>query len=138
MAQKKTVRLDRLREIPLFDGLSDAALRKVLQVADEVEAPAGLVLIEPDREGAGMFILEEGSVVVERGSKKLRLGPGEFFGEMALLTPHGHRSARVRTESEVRMLVVPRTEFGKLLKADPKIAIHMLGVIAQRLAEALK
>jgi CRP/FNR family cyclic AMP-dependent transcriptional regulator len=128
-------RLDTFRAIPLFAGLSDTALRRIIKVASEFDAPAGQVLIQPGTAGSGMFVLEEGSVTVEQGSKKIKLGPGEFFGELSLLTD-AVRNARVRAATDVRCVAIPRADFGKLLKEEPKIAVSMLGVLAARLEKA--
>ncbi len=78
--------MDRLRSIPLFSGLEDSALNDVLATASEHDVEAGHVLIQPDQPGAGLFIIEDGKVVVERRSARIELGKGEFFGELALLT----------------------------------------------------
>src|SRR5215831_13732503 len=93
----------RLRAIPLFSELSESALESLAQIAAEVEVPAGQVMIRPYDPGLGMFVVEEGKVVVElHQGREVELGPGEFFGELALLIPEGVRAARVRAETDVR------------------------------------
>ncbi len=131
-------RLDAFRSIPLFAGLGDVALKRIIKVATEFRAPAGQVLIQPGREGSGMFVLEEGTVHVEQGSRKVRLGPGDFFGELALLTDDAVRAARVRAQTDVRCLAIARPDFAKLLRAEPKIALVMLEVLAHRLAGTMR
>jgi CRP-like cAMP-binding protein len=59
---------ERLREIPLFAELTDESLKALAQIATEVEVPAGQVMIRPYDPGLGMFVVEEGRVVVERSS----------------------------------------------------------------------
>ena len=130
-------RLETFRGIPLFAGLPDSTLSAIIDVATEFDAPANQVLVQPGLEGSGMFVLEEGSVLVESHGQKIRLGPGEFFGEMALLT-EGERTARVRTETDVRCLAIARTDFERLIEADPRIAVPMLRVLARRLAEQMR
>src|SRR6516164_2549555 len=107
---------ERLREIPLFSELSDGALRSLSEIAAEVEVPAGQVMIRPYDPGLGMFVVEEGKVVVElHQGREVELGPGEFFGELALLIPEGIRAARVRAETDVRCLAIGREDFAKLV-----------------------
>jgi CRP-like cAMP-binding protein len=128
---------DRLRSLPLFAGLSEASLARVREVATAFEAPAGAVLVEVGQPGSGLFILEEGSVVVELpGGGEVELGPGEFVGEMALLTDDLH-SARVRTRAGVRCLAISRRDFAGLLDDEPRIAVAMLPVLARRLRDSL-
>jgi voltage-gated potassium channel len=127
--------VERLREIPLFAELDDDALELIALAVTEFEAAAGHVLVERGRDGAGMFVLEEGSVAVELpGGRTLRRGPGEFFGELALLGSRV-RTARVRAETPVRCLAIGRADFTRLLNEEPRIAVAMLPVLARRLAE---
>ncbi|MBI3647721.1 MAG: cyclic nucleotide-binding domain-containing protein [Actinobacteria bacterium] len=127
---------EKLRSIPLFAGLDDDALALIASRVTEFEAGAGHVLVERGQEGAGMFVLEEGSVIVELpGGRTVEQGPGEFFGELALLGG-GPRAARVRAATPVRCLAIGRTDFAALLHEEPRIAVAMLPVLARRLAES--
>jgi CRP/FNR family cyclic AMP-dependent transcriptional regulator len=125
----------KLRAIPIFADLDDDALASVGAVVTEFEAPAGHVLTEPGQEGSGMFILEEGTVAVElpRG-ETVTLGPGEFFGELAILASGVTRTARVQATTAVRSLAVARRDFAAILEAEPEIAVAMLPVLARRIA----
>ena len=126
--------IEKLKKIPLFADLGDASLAHVAKLAGEVDVPAGQVLVQPKEAGSGLFILEEGTVVVElTGGKKIELGPGECFGEMALLDDRPH-TARVRAKTGVRCLSIGRSEFQELLETEPKIGISLLRVLARRLA----
>ncbi|HZD16577.1 MAG TPA: cyclic nucleotide-binding domain-containing protein [Actinomycetota bacterium] len=126
--------VERLRGIPLFAELDDEALGLVANLFSEVEAPAGQVIVEHGHVGSGMFLLEEGTVNVELPSGSLELGPGEFFGELAILSDDITRTARVRSVTPLRCLVIGRPDFLKLLQAEPQIAAAMLPVLARRLA----
>lgn len=131
-------RTDRLREIPLFTGFSDEALARVAEIATEIECPAGTVLAQADDPGSGMFVVEEGTVVVEaRGGFHGELGPGEFFGELTLLVPDAHRVARVRAATDVRCLAISRSDFARLLEEEPRLAVAMLPVLARRLVDVM-
>ena len=127
-------RIEKLRTVPLFEHLSDDALQEVLACATEFAVGAGHVLIRPNQAGAGLFVIEEGSVTVELPGKKTELGAGEFFGELALLRDDATRIARVHASSAVRCLAISRDDFDKLLEKQPAIAIAMLKTLAKRLA----
>jgi CRP-like cAMP-binding protein len=130
---------ERLREIPLFGELSAESLQALAQIATEVEVPAGQVMIRPYDPGLGMFVVEEGRVVVElHQGREVELGPGEFFGELALLIPEGVRAARVRAETDVRCLAIGREDFARLLDEEPRIAVAMLPVLARRLSDEIR
>jgi CRP-like cAMP-binding protein len=126
-------RLARLRQVPIFAGLGEDVLARILGASAELECPAGKVLIRADDAGAGMFVLEEGTVVVEAPGRTFELGPGEFFGELSLLVPESRRVARVRAKTSVRCVAINRIEFEKLLEDEPRVAVAMLPVIARRL-----
>jgi CRP-like cAMP-binding protein len=129
-------RLENLHSIPLFADLSDGGLKLILNSANEFECPAGQVLVQPNQPGAGLFVIEEGTVAVELKDHRVELGKGEFFGELALLDEGALHSARVRTESPVRCLAIRRDDFDKLLASEPGMAISMLRVLARRLADS--
>lgn len=130
-------RIERLRAIPVFAHLSDRTLGQIAEVITEFEAPAGQVLIQQGQPGAGLLIVDKGSVVVERpGHGRVELGPGEFLGELALLTAEGVHRARVRTKTPTVLLAMTRQDFDNLLEEEPRIAVAMLPVLAGRLSRA--
>jgi CRP-like cAMP-binding protein len=125
--------LETLRRIPFFSGLPDHALARIGELSGEFESPAGWVLVEVGQPGSGMFVLEEGTVEVQTpDGRSWEYGPGEFFGELALLTDRP-RNARVRAKTPVRFLAISRMDFGKLLKEEPGIAVAMLPKLAERI-----
>jgi voltage-gated potassium channel len=131
------VRIERLQRIPLFTGLPERSLRRIASCMSEFEASAGHVLIQSGTPGAGMFVIEEGTVVVESPRRRpVELGPGDFLGELALLTQDGLRTARVRATTGVRGLGLSRSDFDRILREEPRIAVRMLPQLATRLAEA--
>ena len=130
---------ERLREIPLFAEFSDDALARVSAIATEIDCPAGTVLGLADDPGSGMYIVEQGTVVVEaRGGVHIELGPGEFVGELSLLVPDAHRIGRIRAASDVRCLAIARDDFSQLLAQEPQLAVAMLPVLARRLFAAMQ
>jgi CRP-like cAMP-binding protein len=116
---------DRLAALPLFADLDDAQLDRLAAAATEFEAPAGQALIERGRAGSGMFVLEEGEAVVEAPEGTRELGPGDVFGERALLGEDIERTARVRARTDVRCLAIARPEIERLLAEDPRVAARL-------------
>jgi CRP/FNR family cyclic AMP-dependent transcriptional regulator len=130
--------LARLREIPALARLDDEGLGRIIGVSTEVTWPAGQVLARADAPGAGMFVVEEGTVVVEAPGRTIELGPGEIFGELSLLVPESRRAARVRATTPVRCLAIDRGAFERLLDEEPAFARAMLAVVAQRLWDVMR
>jgi CRP-like cAMP-binding protein len=113
---------ERLAAIPLFAGLSDEQLDRLVAATSEFGAPAGQALIERGRPGSGIFVLEHGMAIVEAPEGTRELGPGDVFGERALLGEDIERTARVRAETDVRCLAIARVELERLLAEDPRVA----------------
>ena len=116
---------DRLGALPLFADLDDTQLDRLAAATTEFEAPAGQALIERGRAGSGMFVLEEGEAVVEAPEGTRELGPGDVFGERALLGEDIERTARVRARTDVRCLAIARPEIERLLVEDPRVAARL-------------
>ena len=124
-----------LSEVPLFAGLSEESLALVA-AGGVTDVPAGQVLAQAGDVGEGMFVVLDGAVVVERGELHLDIGPGGFFGDLALLVPDSPRIARVRAQSHAQVLAVPRSTFDQLLETEPSFARAMLREMAVRLVQA--
>ena len=125
-----------LEEVPLLSDVSPAGLERLRASSSEFETEPGQVLALAGDHGSGMFIVLEGEVVVELRSATYELGPGDFFGELALLVPEATRVARVRAKSRVHCLAVPRDEFVALLDSEPGLVRALLGEVARRLVVA--
>ena len=128
--------VEQLRGLPPLDGISKAGLERVAASAAELSREAGQVLALPDDPGQGMYVIREGTVAVELRTGTLELGPGDFFGELALLVADGTRVARVRATSAVRCISIPRDDFLALVETEPAFALHLLRELARRLVEA--
>jgi Na+:H+ antiporter len=122
-----------LRSIPLFAQLETDSLQRLAEVATEVEAQPDQVLVEPMQAGTGMYFVVEGTVEVEAREGWRELGPGNFFGELALLTDDGRRTARCRAKTQVRCLAFNRTAFEDLVRRHPDIAATLLETALGRL-----
>jgi CRP-like cAMP-binding protein len=121
---------DRLGNLPLFADLDDAQLDRLAAATSEFDAPAGQALIERGRPGSGIFVLEEGNAIVEAPEGTHQIGPGDVFGERALLGEDISRTARVRAETNVRCLAIARPELERLLAEDPRVADRLRGLSA--------
>ncbi len=128
-------RVEKLRSVPLFGGLSDASLERVLEHATEFEAAPGHVLVQPNLPGQGLFVIEDGTVTVETKERKIELGEGEFFGELALFDRRP-RSATVIAAEETETVALGRAEILDIIGRYPEVALAFLGSIGSRLRTA--
>lgn len=124
-----------VRAVPLFAGMSSEALDSVA-ASDVFDVPAGQLLAEAGAGAEGMFVILDGTVVVERGELHIEMGPGSFFGELPLLVPDAHRVARVRAASQARLIALDRATFDHLLDTEPAFARALLTELASRLVQA--
>ena len=98
--------------------MNEEDLRRLRAVGSEVEFAAGKVLIERGQPGTGLFVVVEGSLVVEAPEGRRELGPGAVVGERALLSPDGTRTARVRALTDGVLIAVERNEIDRLCADD--------------------
>lgn len=125
-------KLDLLRKVPLFAELSRRELQQVAQLADEIDLPADRVLMRQGDRGDSLFVLLEGGARVERnGQVVAERGPGEFFGEIALVV-EGPRTATVTLTRPSRLLVIGHREFHSLMDQFPSIRLCVLETLARR------
>jgi CRP/FNR family transcriptional regulator, cyclic AMP receptor protein len=125
-----------LKSIWLFSGCTGSELRRIRSSLDEVQVPKGKVLVEEGRIGLELFIIVDGTAVVTRNGRKVAsLGPGDYFGELALLDRRP-RSASVVSETDMDLLVLSQRQFNGLLESVPTISRKMLAAMANRLREA--
>ena len=125
-----------LEDAPLLSSVSAAGLERLRASSSEFETEPGQVLALAGDHGSGMFVVLEGEAVVELRAATYELGPGDFFGELALLVPGATRVARVRAKGPVRCLAVPRDAFLALLDSEPGLTRALLDEIARRLVVA--
>jgi CRP-like cAMP-binding protein len=131
---RKNAKMELLKRVPLFAGLSNAELGEVALIADEVDFPAGKELIREGDRGREFVVIVKGDVELRKNGRKLPMrGGSEFFGEMALLTS-APRSATVVTVTPLRALVIEERAFRALVDKHPSIQGKLLRTLAQRLA----
>lgn len=127
-----------LRQSPLFSRFDDVTLARLAEPFSEVEFPASHVLIEPRMPGAGLFVICDGTVVVEAGGLRRELGPGEVVGEISLVEEDGSRRARVVAKTPVRCLALTRGDFERMLADEPELDTAVRELAEKRLAELRK
>lgn len=127
---------DALKKASLFSGLPKGALDRLARVtAERNYKPGDLIIKEGDR-AVAFFIIADGQVEVLRGEKEIaRLGPADFFGEMALFEGYP-RSSSVRALGDTKCLVLTQWDFMAELRGEPTMAIDMLSIMAKRLRAA--
>jgi len=131
---RDNTKIDLIKGVPLFSGASKGELAEIAGIADEVDLPAGKTLIAEGETGREFFVLIDGTADVTQGGRKIRtMGPGDFFGEIALISK-APRSATITTTSPVRALVITDRAFRQLLDHSPQIAVSVLTTLAERLA----
>ena len=129
-------KIERLQKVPLLAGCSKRQLREVARITEVVEAPAGRVLTRAGDRGQEFFLIVDGTARVEvSAAKRGTLGPGDFFGEMSLLDG-GPRSATVIADTPLRLLVIERRNFSRLLADVPDLTQSLLVTLSRRLREA--
>ena len=128
-------RIEALRRVPIFAELGDDDLQCVADAVNEVEVPAGQLLVQPGAPGSGMFFIADGTAVVETKRNEVELGPGQFFGELALMSEDATRTARVQAKTDLRCLALDRASFRTLVAEHPEVAASLLEVALGRLAE---
>ena len=123
--------LDHLASVSLFSACSKKELQAVARASDQVDLAEGRALCEQGSIGREAFIILEGSAEVKRNGRKVAtLGPGDTFGELALLD-HGPRTATVTATTPLKVLVIGAREFAGVLDEIPPIAHKLLKSLAK-------
>lgn len=121
-----------LKRSPLFEGLSRKQLTVITRLTDDLDVPEGTVLCSEGSRGREFFVIIEGEAEVRQNGRRLRkLGPGQFFGEIALLE-RVKRTATVTAITPLRFFVVSDKAFRSVLDADPGIELKILRALALR------
>jgi CRP-like cAMP-binding protein len=126
-------KIAQVRTVPIFAALHEDALWSLAESANDFDAAAGQVLIQPNEPGNGLLILTRGQATVELGTQSIVCGPGECIGELSLLVDDLVHTARVRATTAVRGFAISRADFDRLIESDARIARAMLHGLAARL-----
>jgi CRP/FNR family transcriptional regulator, cyclic AMP receptor protein len=121
-----------LASVPLFAGLSKHERRQVAQWADEIDVGPGKHLVDQGKFPYEFFVIREGTAEVTKDGDHLRdLGPGDFFGEIALMEGE-RRTASVVATSSMRVIVMHAREFHTLASELPNVAERLRQAIRER------
>jgi CRP/FNR family cyclic AMP-dependent transcriptional regulator len=128
----------RLAQVPIFSECTKRELTIIGRAAKEVSHAEGTVIAREGERGVGLFLILEGQCKVTIGGKtKAKLGPGDFFGEVALLDG-GPRTATVTALTPFRLVGITGWVFRGLLMEHPSIALKTLEAVAGRLRAVTK
>ena len=130
--------VSRLSRVPIFSGCGPKELRAIAKGARLVDHRADTVIAREGDPGIGLFVILEGKAKVTVGGvTRNKLGPGDFFGEIALLDG-GPRTATVTAETDVKLFGLTEWAFRGLVMEHPSIALKTLQAMAARLRNATK
>ena len=127
-------KIDLIRKVPLFARCSRAELKEIALLADEIDLHEGTEMTREGAPGREFFVLLDGTADVKKNKRRVNtLGPGDFFGEIALVSREP-RTATVIATSPVRALVITDRSFRRLLDDAPQVQTKVMEAMAQRLA----
>ena len=127
-------KVDALARAPLFSALSKQELGELAKATEDLEVEEGKVLTREGDLGREFFVIVEGDVsVTQDGNEIGQLGPGDFFGEIALIYENARRTATVTASSPLRFFVLTRQSFRSLLEHQPEIEEKVMAALEDRL-----
>lgn len=133
--------IELLASVPLFEGLSRAHLGRVASLAEHTTYNAGRVIVKKDEPGRAFYVIVDGTAKVVKGKivtarREAELGPGDFFGELALLDGDP-RAATVIAATPLTTIRIERAAFRHLLREEPELALKVLEGMARRTRKIL-
>lgn len=123
-----------LRRVRFFEDLTDGDLERIAHIGERRSFEAGQAIVEKDSDRGGLFIIVSGTAQLEAGGATHTLGPGDFVGEMALLSGI-RRTATVTATEPSEALVIEAMYFKPFLMENPSVAVALLEGVAARLRE---
>ena len=128
--------LDILRRVPLFAELEQRDLERIADSFKQRDYAAGDTIASEGSGGAGFFVIADGTAkVTVHGEDRTTLGPGDYFGEIALID-EGARTASVTAETDMTTYAMTFWEFRPIVETDSRIAWKLVKALARRLREA--
>lgn len=125
-------KLELIKKVPLFVHCDKRSIEEIGRLAEEVDVPAGKVLMQEGESADAFYMIVDGTVRVERtGLAPFELGPGAFLGEIALVD-HGPRTATATTTTPARLLVLGHHEFDQMLDKHPGFKAQIMESLAKR------
>ena len=124
--------IKRLKSVPLFASLADKELKQVARLADEVDVAEGQHLVDEGRFAHEFFVIEDGNAEVQHDGKSVAtLGPGDFFGEIALIKTD-RRTASVVAKTPMKLIVVFGPNFRAMASDMPSVHDKINAAIEER------
>jgi CPA1 family monovalent cation:H+ antiporter len=121
----------RVAAIPLFAGLAEAQLAAVAARASELQVETDQLLTDNGDFGHALFMIESGTAdVTDHGEHLRTLGPGDVFGEVAVIAS-GRRTATVTTTSPMQLIVLFKRDVWALEKEAPDVSLRIRGLLAE-------
>ena len=128
--------VESLKRVPIFAGVRDKELARLVKAMRDSRFNEGEVITTEGRSGVGFFLIEDGNATVSlRGEIVRTLGPGDHFGEIALID-EGPRSATVTASTDLRCRGLAAWEFKSFVQEHPEVAWPLLETLASRLRDA--
>jgi CRP-like cAMP-binding protein len=125
--------LEHLARVPLFSACNKTELRSLAKRTNDIKVDAGQVIIREYQGAYEFFVVFEGQAEVSREGKRVAvIGPGDFFGELALLD-RGLRNATVTALTPMEIIVLPQWDFEQALDEAPRMTRKLLTGMARRL-----
>ena len=127
--------IDLLENVPLFSDMKSKELKRISQAMTEKRAEPGQTITEEGKKGVGFFVIESGTARVSvNGEEKRTLGPGDYFGEIALISDVP-RTATVTAETPLRCWALAPWDFRPLVQENAKVAWRLLDSVAKIVAD---
>jgi CRP-like cAMP-binding protein len=132
---KEDTKVEALRRAPLFQGLSKKDLTDLARVTEDMELPEGSVLCKEGDTGQEFFVILEGDIEVTSQGKPVAIrGGGDFVGEIALLEDT-KRTATVTAKTPLRVFVLTRPDFRRLVDQNREVERKVMQALARRIIE---
>jgi len=129
--------VDLLEQVPLFEGLPRDELEGLAGSFKERHFRAGDSVAVEGSGGIGFFVIADGTASVDiHGEKRGQLGPGDYFGEVALIDEHARRTATITAETDLTCYGMTPWQFRPFVETNAQVAWRLLQVMARRLREA--
>jgi CRP-like cAMP-binding protein len=126
---------DVLQRVPLFSKMKRKQLDRLAREMKDREFAAGSTATVEGDGGVGFFIVLDGSATVTVAGREVnKLGAGDWFGEMALLSSDGRRTATVTADTDLRCVGMTSWAFKSFLEAHPEAAWQIIETMAERQA----
>jgi CRP-like cAMP-binding protein len=124
-----------LAHVPLFEGISAESMARLAAVTGELDFDPGQFIVLQGQVGTGLYVITSGKAKVLRGSDELaEFGPGDFFGELAVIDQMP-RSASVQAVESTSCLALASWDLLDLLENDPKLCLNLIRGLAARIRE---